>query len=186
MKYLRAIELRIPVNSQSAAKRSNKINSSPPWPECLYSWYLKLWSQYHGPGPRGVIIIGNKYPEWGDISFPHRHFCAFFKKDFIYSFTRDTQRERQRYRQEEKQAPHREPDVGLNPRNPGSCPQPKADAQPLSHSVIPLLCFEVLNFVWNEWNWSYFYESQGKLHWVSPAISWSSGKTHMCGGFIQT
>ncbi len=46
---------------------------------------------------------------------------------------RDTQRERQRHRQREKQAPCREPDVGLDPRTPGSLPEPKADAQPLSH-----------------------------------------------------
>ena len=29
-----------------------------------------------------------------------------------------------------------EPDVGLNPRIPGSRPEPKADAQPLSHPGI--------------------------------------------------
>ena len=31
------------------------------------------------------------------------------------------------------QGPRREPDVGLDPRTPGSRPEPKADAQPLSH-----------------------------------------------------
>ena len=31
---------------------------------------------------------------------------------------RDTKRERQRHRQREKQAPCREPDVGLDPRTP--------------------------------------------------------------------
>ena len=50
---------------------------------------------------------------------------------------RDTQRERQRHRQREKQAPCREPDVGLDPRTPGSRPEPKADAQPLSHPGVP-------------------------------------------------
>ena len=35
--------------------------------------------------------------------------------------------------QREKQAPGREPDVGLDPRTPGSHIGPKADAQPLSH-----------------------------------------------------
>ena len=45
---------------------------------------------------------------------------------------RERERERQRHRQREKQAPCREPDVGLNPRTPGSYPEPKADAQPLS------------------------------------------------------
>ena len=50
------------------------------------------------------------------------------------------ERERQRHRQREKQAPFREPDVGLDPTTPGSRPEPKADAQPLSHPGIPLYC----------------------------------------------
>ena len=50
---------------------------------------------------------------------------------------RDTERERQRHRQREKQAPCRESDVGLDPGTPGSCPEPKADAQPLSHPGLP-------------------------------------------------
>ena len=41
--------------------------------------------------------------------------------------------------QREKQAPHREPDVGLDPRIPGSRPEPKADAQSLSHPGIPVM-----------------------------------------------
>ena len=41
---------------------------------------------------------------------------------------RDThrERERQRHKQREKQALHREPDVGLDPRSPGSYPGLKA------------------------------------------------------------
>ena len=46
-------------------------------------------------------------------------------------------RDRPRHRQREKQAPCREPDVGLNPKTLGSHPEPKADAQPLSHPDIP-------------------------------------------------
>ena len=46
----------------------------------------------------------------------------FLKKDFIYLFMRDTERERQRHRQREKQAPCREPDMGLDPGSPGSGP----------------------------------------------------------------
>ena len=53
----------------------------------------------------------------------HFHFSK--KILFIY--------ERERHKQREKQAPRREPDVGLDPRIPGSCPGPKADAQPLEH-----------------------------------------------------
>ena len=33
------------------------------------------------------------------------------------------------------QAPCGEPDAGLDPRTPGSCPEPKADARPLSYQV---------------------------------------------------
>ena len=66
----------------------------------------------------------------------------FFFKDFIYLFiemqrVRERERERQRHRQREKQAPCREPDVGLDPRTLGSCPGPKAGAKPLSHPGIP-------------------------------------------------
>ena len=47
--------------------------------------------------------------------------------------------ERQRQRQREKQAPcrGRELDVGLDPGTPGSLPEPKADAQLLSHPGAP-------------------------------------------------
>ena len=45
----------------------------------------------------------------------------------------ETQRKRQRHRQREKQAPCGEPNAGLDPRSPGSWPEPKADAQLLSH-----------------------------------------------------
>ena len=46
-------------------------------------------------------------------------------------------REKERERQREKQAPCREPDVGLDPWTPGSCPGLKAGAKPLSHPGIP-------------------------------------------------
>ena len=51
----------------------------------------------------------------------------------------DTEREkeRQRYRQREKQAPCKEPDAGLDPGSPRSCPGLKAGAKPLSHPGIP-------------------------------------------------
>ena len=48
-------------------------------------------------------------------------FFFFFKFLFIYDSHRE--RERQRHRQREKQAPCREPDVGLDPRSPGSHPE---------------------------------------------------------------
>ena len=47
-------------------------------------------------------------------------------------------RERQRRGQREKQTPCREPDMGLDPETLGSCPEPKTDAQPLSHPGVPI------------------------------------------------
>ena len=53
--------------------------------------------------------------------------CILFSffKDFIYLFI-ETQRERQKHRSREKPAPCREPDMGLDPRSPGSGPGLKA------------------------------------------------------------
>ena len=51
---------------------------------------------------------------------------------------RERERERQRHRQREKQAPCREPNVGLDPRTLRSQPEPKTDTQPLSHPGAPI------------------------------------------------
>ena len=56
---------------------------------------------------------------------------------------RDTEREQQRRRQK-KQAPCREPDVGLDPGTTGSRPEPKEDTQPLSHPGIPTINLFIL------------------------------------------
>ena len=58
----------------------------------------------------------------------------------------ERERERQRHKQREKQAPHREPNVGLDPGTPRSQPEPKADAQLLSHPGAPglFLCEEAV------------------------------------------
>ena len=52
-----------------------------------------------------------------------------------YLFIRN--RERDRHRQREKQAPCREPNVGLDPWTPGPHPEPKAGTKPLNHPEIP-------------------------------------------------
>ena len=49
----------------------------------------------------------------------------------------ERERERQRHRRREKQAPCRKPNVGLDPRTPGSCPGLKAGTKPPSHPGIP-------------------------------------------------
>ena len=57
------------------------------------------------------------------------------------------ERERQRHRRREKQAPCWKPDVGLDPRTPGSRLGPKAGAKPLSHPEIPYVeyLYSILN-----------------------------------------
>ena len=51
-----------------------------------------------------------------------------------------TEREREAETQAEGEAGsmHREPNVGFDPRSPGSRPGPKAGAKPLRHPGIPL------------------------------------------------
>ena len=57
-------------------------------------------------------------------------------KDFIYLFMRDSEREAET--QAEREAGSlRGPKAGLHPRTPGSHPEPKTDAQALSHPGIP-------------------------------------------------
>ena len=68
----------------------------------------------------------------------------FFLILFIYDSHRERERERkrererQRHRQREKQAPCRDPDVGLDPRTPRLRHGPKADSKPLSHPGVPV------------------------------------------------
>ena len=61
----------------------------------------------------------------------------------LYLFIHERHRERGRDigRQRKKQALCEEPDVKLNPRTPGSWPEPKADAQSLSHPGAPSQTF---------------------------------------------
>ena len=52
-------------------------------------------------------------------------FFKDFKKFSIYIFMKDTKKEEETQARG-KQAPCREPDVGFNPKTPGSCSEPKA------------------------------------------------------------
>ena len=67
----------------------------------------------------------------------------------------DSERGGQRHRRREKQAPCPEPDVGLDPGIPGSCPGPKAGAKPLSHPEIPRFMSSFLGN-WNCQSWMEF------------------------------
>ena len=66
----------------------------------------------------------------------------------FYLFIHERHTERQRYRQTEKQAPCREPEVGLHPKTPGSWPGPKVGAELLSHPGIPGPD-EFNRYIWN-------------------------------------
>ena len=76
--------------------------------------------------------------------------CLFVLR--CYLFIHETQRERQRHRHREKQAPRREPDVGFDPRSPGSgpglkaalnCPEPMF-LKPIYRSWLPGECYLIL------------------------------------------
>ena len=55
-----------------------------------------------------------------------------------------THTQMQRHRQREKQAPCRDPNVGLDPGTPGSRPGPKAGTKPLSDPGNPQISFFLL------------------------------------------
>ena len=55
----------------------------------------------------------------------HQSFFFFFNF-YLFMIGTEREREKQRHRQREKQAPCREPDMGLDPRSPGSHPGLKA------------------------------------------------------------
>lgn len=66
---------------------------------------------------------------------PEPQFFFFFK--FLFIYDSHTHREREREAEGEAVSMHPEPDVGFDPRSPGSSPGPKAGAKPLRHPGIP-------------------------------------------------
>ena len=66
--------------------------------------------------------------------------CFFFFLRF-YLFIHARHRNRQRHRQREKQAPCREPNVGLDPGSPGSCPGLQAALNHCATGAAPPLPF---------------------------------------------
>ena len=74
-------------------------------------------------------LQGVARPTYGNTAQGEMMLLTVLKKSYVFIH--------ERHRQREKQAPCREPDVGLDPRTPGSHPEAKADAQPLSHQGAP-------------------------------------------------
>ena len=56
---------------------------------------------------------------------------------FLFLFMIVTERETETQAEGEAGSMHREPDVGLDPRSPGSRPEPKAGTKLLRHPGIP-------------------------------------------------
>ena len=83
-----------------------------------------LWREVGSICHWKVGLLKNSYTTWSecreiflyvDLTFELLVPFCIFKKDFIYSWKTQRERERQRHRQRKKQAPCREPDVGLDP-----------------------------------------------------------------------
>ena len=83
-----------------------------------------------------------------EISTISGNSISFFNILFIYLFMRDTWREAETQAEGETGSLH-DPDAGLDSRTLGSCPEPKADAQPLSHPDAPVevILFYFLFFI---------------------------------------
>ena len=62
---------------------------------------------------------------------------------------KDTQRHRQRHRERQKQAPCKEPDVGLDPRSPGSHPGLQAAPNCCATGAAANTYFEAGEVLWS-------------------------------------
>ena len=75
------------------------------------------------------------------LSFAKYKLKFFLKILFIHERQRETERDRERQRHRQRKnagSPMRDLILGLDPGTPGSCPEPKAGAKPLSHPGVPL------------------------------------------------
>ena len=97
-----------------------------------------------------IMVIKLEVKDMYPVLFPVLLLTGVFSDIFLfflrfYLFIHERHRERQRHRHREKQAPHGEHDVGLDPSTPGSCSEPKADAQPLSHPDILMFFYTYMS-----------------------------------------
>ena len=73
-------------------------------------------SEWPWTGMRGRLLYISTF------FFLHFNFKPVFLKIYLFIHERHREKERQQHRQREKQAPCSEPDMGLDPGSPGSCP----------------------------------------------------------------
>ena len=126
----------------------NVLFSSCDWPSFVLN-YIFIFDDI-----KIFCILSPKATQWRHLIFK-KYFVIFifevFSTNFLFSFlffknilfiySWETWRVRQRHRQRKKQASCGEPNVGLDLRTPGSRPEPKADALPLSYPGAPPLIF---------------------------------------------
>ena len=108
---LRYKEKGVLILTQTLSKRCGKTSE------------IILWDQYCYPD---IEARKKNCKRNFGLTLTHTDVKIFFFKVFIYSWETPRKRERQRLGQREKQAPCREPDLGLNPGSPGSRPGLKA------------------------------------------------------------
>ena len=77
------------------------------------------------------LVKGLRLTKFSHFAYYEVFFLLFIFKDYL--FIHERHKEGQKHRQREKQAPCGELDEGLNLGTLGSRPEPKMDAQPLSH-----------------------------------------------------
>ena len=70
----------------------------------------------------------------------------FFLKNYLFMIVTQGEREAETQAEGEAGSMHREPDMGFDPRSPGSHPRPKAGAKPLRHPGIPVFFLFKKNF----------------------------------------
>ena len=83
----------------------------------IFSIYLFPFYFFQGWSPGSVFQFINPFPIF---FFSSTNYLIFIFLRFLFIYSWETHRERQRHRQREKQAPCREPDVGLHLGSPGS------------------------------------------------------------------
>ena len=90
------------------------------------------------------LLVESPYLYMNSFHYLHCMLFFFFFKFFLFIyFMIVTQRKRERAETQaegEAGSTHREPDVGFDPRSPGSRPGSKAGAKPLRHPGIPIVC----------------------------------------------
>ena len=86
-----------------------------------------------------ISSLGGEFQIFIDKIVSAGRLFLFFLIFYLFIHERHNERGRVAKPQAEGEAGSMQAEVGLDPRAPGSCPEPKAGAQPLSHPGVPRL-----------------------------------------------